>query len=48
MYNPKDSQNYPYVDFIKRLKLLDTKLKESTYQYLIKVPKVVEPMNKKR
>ena len=38
----------PFVDYNEWLKRLDTQLNEQTNQNLIKVPKIVEPTNKKR
>ena len=45
----KDTENYPFLHRYcnKWLKSFDTQLNEPTNQILIKVPKVVEPTNKK-
>ena len=40
-------KNISYVDYNWRLQRLDTQLNEPTNQNSIKVPKVVEPTNKK-
>ena len=48
MYIPnEDIQNTLSVDYDQCLKPLDTQLNEPTNQNLIKVPKVVQPTNKK-
>ena len=48
MYIPNhDKKNYANEDYNKWLKRLDTQFNKSTYQNLIKVPKVVKPRNKK-
>ena len=47
MYIPYDKQNYPFVDHNQCLKRFDTERAKTTNQNSTKVPKVVEPMNKK-
>ena len=42
-----DIQNYPFCIIHLRLKRLDTQLNEPTNQNSLKIPKVVNPTNKK-